>query len=176
MPVLVQQKSDLTMEPGEALGIAAQIAVALAGFAGVVVVFRRGDVHEWSPIDKFRLRSLLANSLLPLGLCMIGLLLLTVKPTLIDVWRQCSGVAFLAFLAFGIAVHTSFRRLDLQQSQRASANLIFYLTAMLGWAATLLQLFNVALLGTFWPFFTGIVIQLVAAMFQFARMILSSPE
>jgi len=27
------------MEPGEALGIAAQIAVALAGFAGVVVVF-----------------------------------------------------------------------------------------------------------------------------------------
>jgi hypothetical protein len=39
------------MEPGEALGIAAQIAVALAGFAGVVVVFRRGAVHEWSDID-----------------------------------------------------------------------------------------------------------------------------
>jgi hypothetical protein len=36
------------MEPGEALGIAAQIAVALAGFAGVVVVFRREAVHEWS--------------------------------------------------------------------------------------------------------------------------------
>jgi hypothetical protein len=34
------------MEPGEALGIAAQIAVALAGFAGVVVVFRREAVHE----------------------------------------------------------------------------------------------------------------------------------
>jgi hypothetical protein len=29
------------MEPGEALGIAAPIAVALSGFAGVVVVFRR---------------------------------------------------------------------------------------------------------------------------------------
>jgi hypothetical protein len=28
-----------TMEPGEALSTAAQIAVALAGFAGVVVVF-----------------------------------------------------------------------------------------------------------------------------------------
>ena|SRR5436853_1838789 len=68
------------MEPGEALGIAAQIAVALAGFAGVVVVFRRESIHEWSLIDKFRLRLLLSNSILPLGLCMIGLLLLTIKP------------------------------------------------------------------------------------------------
>jgi hypothetical protein len=68
------------MEPGEALGIAAQIAVALAGFAGVVVVFRRGAVHEWSDIDKLRLRLLLATSILPLGLSMLGLLLLTVEP------------------------------------------------------------------------------------------------
>src|SRR4026208_201881 len=32
---------------------AAQIAVTLAGFGGVVVVFRRESVHEWSPIDEF---------------------------------------------------------------------------------------------------------------------------
>jgi hypothetical protein len=68
------------MEPGEALSTAAQIAVALAGFAGVVVVFRRESVHEWSTLDKFRLRLLLANSILPLGLCMIALLFLTIEP------------------------------------------------------------------------------------------------
>jgi hypothetical protein len=34
------------MEPGEALGIAAQVGVALAAFAGVVVVFRRESLHE----------------------------------------------------------------------------------------------------------------------------------
>jgi len=33
------------MEPGEALSIAAQIAVALAGFAGVVVAFRSGPLE-----------------------------------------------------------------------------------------------------------------------------------
>jgi hypothetical protein len=43
-------------------------AVALAGFAGVVVVFRRESVHDWSSVDKFRLRLLFANSILPLGL------------------------------------------------------------------------------------------------------------
>jgi hypothetical protein len=68
------------MEPGEALGIAALIAVASAGFASVVVVFRPEAVHEWTGIDKLPLRLLLANSILPLGLSMLGLLLLTVEP------------------------------------------------------------------------------------------------
>jgi hypothetical protein len=45
-----------------------------------------------------------------------------------------------------------------------------------GTAATLLQLYNASILGTFWPFFTGIVVQLVAAMFQFARIILVPPK
>ena len=75
------------MEPGEALSTAAQIAVALAGFAGVVVAFRRESVHEWSTLDKFRLRLLLANSILPLGLCTIALVFLTIEPALTGVWR-----------------------------------------------------------------------------------------
>jgi len=164
------------MEPSEALSTASQIAVALAGFAGVVVVFRREAIHDWSALDKFRLRLLLANSVLPLGLCMMALLLLTVEPALTSVWRWCSGVAFVVFLAFGITVNISSRRLHLRQLQDASANFIFHLFATLGWGAILLQLCNVALLGAFWPFFTGIVVQLIGAMFQFARMILQPPE
>jgi hypothetical protein len=34
------------MEPSEALATGAQIAVALAGFAGVVVAFRSSSLHE----------------------------------------------------------------------------------------------------------------------------------
>jgi drug/metabolite transporter (DMT)-like permease len=52
------------MEPGEALSAAAQIAVALAGFAGVVVAFRSKALHDWSPVDKLRLSNLLGNSLI----------------------------------------------------------------------------------------------------------------
>ena len=109
------------MEPGEALSIAAQIAVALAGFAGVVVVFRRESVHEWSSADKLRLRLLLANSILPLGLCMIGLLLLTIKPMPPGIWRWCSGFAFVVSLLFAITMTKTFRRLDLRQIQRERA-------------------------------------------------------
>jgi len=109
------------MEPGEALSTAAQIAVALAGFAGVVVVFRRESVHDWSPIDKFRLRLLLTNSILPLALCVIGLLLLTVKPAPAGIWRWCSAVAVIILLAFAITTSRAFRRLGPIQLQRTLA-------------------------------------------------------
>ena len=165
------------MEPSEALGIAAQIAVALAGFAGVVVVFRREAVHEWTGIDKLRLRLLLANSILPLGLCMLGLLLLTIKPAPPGIWRWCSGIALVANLWFVTGIGKTFRRLDLRNLQRErSSRFIFYLFGAFGTASVVLQLYNIALLAAFWPFFAGVVYQLITAMAHFARMILLLPE
>lgn len=165
------------MEPGEALGIAAQIAVALAGFAGVVVVFRREAVHEWSGIDKLRLRFLLVNSILPLVVSMVGLLLLTIRPLPPGTWRWCSGIFLVATVVFVTATTKMFRRLNLPNAQRDRVTrLIFFLFGVFGVAAMILQLYNIALLDAFWPFFAGIVYQLVTAMAQFARMILLLPE
>jgi len=164
------------MEPSEALSTAAQIAVALAGFAGVVVVFRRESVHDWSLIDKFRLRLLLMNSVLPLALSMLGLLFLTIKPPPVNIWKWCSALAFVVFVLFAVTSMTTFRRLDLRglQSYGRATHVVFYLFGILGTAAIVLQLYNVIALGVFWPFFTGIVFQLTAAMFQFLRIILGS--
>ena len=67
------------MEPGEALTTAAQIAVALAGFAGVVVAFRSKSLHEWSPREQFRVWLLLGNALVPLFDCLFGMLLLAIN-------------------------------------------------------------------------------------------------
>jgi len=121
------------VEPGEALSTAAQVAVALAGFAGVVVVFRSGSVHEWSPINKLRLRLLLSNSILPLLLCMIGLLLLTIRPAPAGTWRWCSGFAFVMFLLFAVTMTNIFRRLDLPQIPREHATrFVFYLFGSAG--------------------------------------------
>ena len=165
------------MEPGEALGIAAQIAVTLAGFAGVVVVFRRESIHEWSPADKLRLRLLLTNSILPLVFCMTGILLLTIRPLPTGIWRWCSGFALVVSVLFAIPMTKMFRRLDLRQIQTGRVTrLVFYLFGTLGIAANLLQLYNAAVLGAFWPFFCGIVVQLLTGTFQFARMILLRPE
>jgi hypothetical protein len=52
----------------------------------------------------------------------------------------------------------------------------FYLFGILGTGAVLLQFYNIAILNAFWPFFTGIVVHLLAAMFQFTRIILLPAE
>ena len=71
----------------------------------------------------------------------------------------------------------TFRRLNLQNPQRKRiTRFVFYLFGGFGTAALLLQLYNIASLAAFWPFFAGIVYQLVSAMAQFARMILLLPE
>jgi hypothetical protein len=51
------------MEPSAALSTSAQIAVAIAGFASVVVVVRNESVSNWGPVEKFWLRLLLVNSI-----------------------------------------------------------------------------------------------------------------
>jgi hypothetical protein len=127
--------------------------------------------------DKFRLRLLLTNSILPLALCVIGLLLLTVRPAPAGIWRWCSGAAVVILLPFALSTSKTFRKLDPQQLQSALATgFAFYLLGLLGTDAVLLQFFNIAILNAFWPFFTGIVVHLLAAMFQFARIILLPPE
>jgi hypothetical protein len=132
------------------------MAVALAGFTGVVV-FRRDSVHAWSAIDKASLRLLMTNSILPLALCVIGLLLLTVKPAPAGIWRWCSGAAVVIVLPFAIMTSRTFRGFDPQQLQGALATgFAFYLFAFVGTGAMLLQFFNIAILNAFWPFFTGI--------------------
>jgi hypothetical protein len=167
------------MEPSEALSTAAQIAVALAGFAGVVVVFRRQSVHEWSPADKFRLRLLLMNSVLPLALCMLGLLFLTIKPLPVGIWKWCSGFAFVILVIFAVTSTKIFRRLDSRQvvqSYGRATRFMFYLFGILGTAVAILQVYNAAFLGAFSLFFSVIVFQLTGAMFQFIRIILMPPE
>ena len=129
-------------------------------------------------MDKFRLRLLLMNSVLPLALCMLGLLFLTIKPLPADIWKWCSGFAFVILVLFAVTSMTIFHRLHLPQLQSygRATHLVFNLFGILGTAVMLLQLYNAAVLGAFWPFFTGIVFQLTGAMFQFMRIILMPSE
>lgn len=163
------------MEPNEALGIAAQVAVALAGFAGVVVVFRPQSLHQWSAIDWFRLRLLLHNSICPLAYALFGMLLLTMRPMPLWIWRECSLFGLLFQLPGAIIAFRGSRKLGSAQFTSASKAL-FYALGMLGLASLVLQVINIVKLNLFWPFFLSIFMHLLAAMLQFARMVLLLPE
>jgi hypothetical protein len=159
------------MQPSEALSTAAQIAVALAGFAGIVVAFRSGSVHEWDTVDKFRLRLLLNNSVLPLSLSLFAMLLLTVEQAPPWIWRACSALALALTLPFAIQTTRGAGSLPEYRNQGAT-RAIYVLFGALGTGALILQAINLAVLNAFWAFFVTIFVHLVAAAFQFVRMIL----
>ena len=144
------------MEPGEALGLAAQVAVTLAGFAGVVVVFRPASVHQWSSLDRFRLRLLLSNSILPLAYSVIAIFLLTIKPPPESTWRWCSG-ALICQIPFAIFNFKAARGLTQTEFKGVSRMLFF-------------PLFGIGIMTI--SFFAGIVVHLITAMLQFMRLVL----
>ena len=160
------------MQPSEALSASAQVAVTLAGFAGVVVAFRNRSVHEWSKIDKFRLQILLTNSAVPFVLSILAMVLLSTSLDLQTVWRLCSLFTFVIVVAIANRFREAYRQLSREEFKASGAKtLIFYTGSLLGIAATLLQLYNVITLQTFWPFFAAITTLLALAMIQFVLLV-----
>ena len=165
------------MQPNEALSVAAQIAVALAGFAGVVVAFCSRSLHDWSPVDKFRLWLLLGNALLPLFASLFGMLLLTINPTPPSIWRSSSGFSLFFFFAF--AFLTRRRQAELGPvviKEMGAFRYIFYLLGAMATAIGVLQAYNALKSGVFWIFYAAITFQLAVGAVQFARMILLPPH
>lgn len=162
------------MEPTTALSVSAQIAVAIAGFAGVVAAFRNDAVHDWGQVEKFWLRLLLVNSILPFVFSMVGLFLLSVTDDSPTIWRWCSGLVTLFLIPFAIVIIRTLAGFAPGQLEAAGGTkLTSYALITILTAVCLLQLFNVATLGALWPFFGAIVAQLLGAMYQFVRLVLS---
>lgn len=161
------------MEPSAALSTSAQIAVAIAGFAGVVAAFRNESMHDWGRIEKFWLRLLLVNSILPLSFSMVGLLLLAVTPESPAIWQWCSGFAALVLLPYTVMIIRNVVGFAPGQLEAAGGTrFTSYTLCTLLVAVCLLQLLNVAALAVFWPFFGASVALLLGAMYQFVRLVL----
>jgi|SRR5215471_6580739 len=164
------------MPPGDALGIVAQISVALVGFTGVVVAFAARASHQWSRADRFRLQMLLTTSVMPLVFSLVGLSLLAMDLPPPLAFAIGSGVAgVLGFVSGGLIVR-AFVRLPRGELEQAGANrLLFHVTGVPQLAITLLQFYNAFALRAFWPFMLMIVATMLICVLQFVRLVLYSP-
>ena len=164
------------IEPAAALSTAAQIAVTLAGFAGVVVVFGRRSFDEWSRVDRFRLQLLLTTSAHALALCMGSMLLLATGLSEPLVWAWSSGVTLASFVPIGAIGLRTFRSFPRDELQAAAASKVsFYGVSVIALASALLQIYNVLTARAFWPFFSLVVVAILASTLQFVRMVLTRP-
>jgi hypothetical protein len=163
------------MQPSEALSASAQIAVTLAGFAGVVVAFRNRSMHEWTKIDKFRLRILLTNSAIPFAVSIIAMVLSSTTLDAARVWQLCSIITFVMIVNIAQVVSRGYRRFSREEFAAAGGSRIaFFSSSVVGIAVTLLQLYNAIALKMFWPFFAAIATLLVLAMLQFILLVLAT--
>jgi len=85
-----------------ALGSVIEVAIALAGFSGIVAAVGRRGAGHWSPVDQLLLRVLLTAAGAALAFAFLPFLLIDViDPSL--VWRICSGLH--ATFVFGILLY-----------------------------------------------------------------------
>ncbi len=161
------------MDPGEALSAAAQVAITLAGFTGIVAAFGARGSGQWTALDRFRLRLMLASSGYPTVMALAGLLFLnTTLPAAVS-WRILSGLAAVMLIGVNLLNAPLFRQFvsgALGEASRGS-RWTFLISGVLGNATLVLLAVNAVWLSAFWPFFLAIIVGICLAMVQFVRLI-----
>jgi hypothetical protein len=151
--------------PSEVLLIGiATLGVTLAGFAGVVAVFRQDDT--WTDVHAFRLRVLVRNSL---GVMFMALLPLVFFAGFNDE-RAALGAASGSSAIWMLLTVVQLQRQWLRSGGvfRSPANLTSSSLAIL---ATVLFALNAISLDRPWPYITALCLVLLTAALAFQRMI-----
>jgi hypothetical protein len=161
----------LTLDIAGVLVGLTEIAVALAGFTGVVVVFGSHSAGSWLPGDRLRLGFLLEASLTAGGFALLALVLYSSIQNARVAWGLVSGLWALYMVYSLYGSHRRIREnLEHHQDIDITANhIVFALFSSL----IVLQLINVVLWREFAPVLAALVLNLVGAAMQFARLIRS---
>lgn len=161
------------MDPDRYFIATAQISLAIAGFAGIVAAYRNESIHELLEVERFWLRLLLLNAILPFIFSLAGIFFLATGPYSINGWRVLSGLAALGLVPYAVMILQrlrSFRPGTLRSA--GSGPLSSYALVSVLIAICLLQVWNAAVGSAFWPFFAAILSLIVGAIFQFVRLVL----
>ena len=160
------------MDFSEVLVGLAEIAVALAGFTGIVVVFGSRSVGSWLPGDRLRLGFLLEASLTAGGFALLALVLYSSIQSAGHAWATVSVLWSLYML---YSLYTSRQRIgkDLEQHHdidKTANRIVFVLFS----ALIVAQLVNALWWREFAPVLAALVLNLAGAAMQFARLIRSA--
>lgn len=153
------------------IGIA-EIAVALAGFTGIVVAFGSRSQGAWHPGDRLRLVFLLEASLTAAAFALLALLAVFSGISEPLAWSLLSGL-WAAYMVWSLWM--SRRRINLNQDEHGDVDKVANrLTGLLFALLILLQVANVLWWQQFYLFLAAILLNLAGAAMQFARLIRSA--
>jgi hypothetical protein len=148
---------------------AIEVAIAIAGFSGIVAVFGR-DTGDWSNADRLLLRMLLTASASASIFSFLPFVLLEAGIDQTLCWKSASG-ALIAW-TFGVAIYRyrQLKKVGVSAPEMWSSRSI----SLLGVVTILLQILNVAAYGEAWMYLIGVLFQLAVAFGTFVRLLLAS--
>jgi hypothetical protein len=152
----------------------AEVAVALAGFSGVVVVLGRPSLSDWTPVDVLRLQVLLGVSLGAVILALLPLAFHHVGLTHALVIGLSSSLMGGYILIAGVLFQRSIRGLSPESRQSVSGGLTGVLSAiwLLVFVVIVLNAIGIVFQHEFGVYFFSLLWFLVVAAVQFARIML----
>ena len=153
----------------------AQVAIGLAGFSAILVALS-GKPHQWTPVDAFRIRNILAFSFQSVFLSLVPFVLAFFSLPEPTVWKVSLLILALATLAGVLLVlHGVYR---LSPAERAVLNALVVSTVI----AVLCVMAAVELLAAFAifrppsaVFFLGLVVLLGISTVLMARFLFARP-
>ena len=154
------------------IGIA-EIAVALAGFTGIVVAFGSRSLGSWHPGDRLRLSFLLESSLTAGGFALLTLLLVQVFEVESAITWMIGSALWALFMPWSLwSSHVRIQQnLELHGDiDTVSNRLVFFVFLLL----IVIQLANVVYFWQFSPLLAAMCFNLAGSAMQFARLIRSA--
>ena len=162
------------MEGENVLQTVAEVAVAFAGFTGVVLAFGRRSDRAWSPMDIYRFRVLLGASLQTLLLSLIPLLLYHSGASERTTWAASS---FLVCILLIVILTNDLRYLAPIRDQMARADRILGVIVSVGFAcvfaAQVANVFGVFGSRAFAAYLGALIYYLTMASLMFLRLLSS---
>ncbi len=149
-----------------------EIAVALAGFTGVVVVFGSRSAGSWLPGDRLRMGFMLEASLTAGGFALLTLVLFSSLQNAGDTWAVASGL-WAIYMVYSLYKSRRQIRENLEHHHdidKTANRIVFALFSML----IALQIINVVIWREFAPLLAALVLNIAGSAMQFARLIRSA--
>ena len=159
------------MEGSDALGLIAEVGIAIAGFAGVVAALRApgGRIR---PYAAFRIGVLIGLSASAVLLSMLPSTLHFAGVSGESIWRLSSSVMVLLILAILLGSIRMVARLT-RAGEEGPPGLRFFAPFIVSTYASIvaLQVANVAFLQQLWPFHLGLLLMTALSLVVFAYIL-----
>ena len=160
-------------DPQATLAIFAEVAVALAGFSGIVIAFGRRATRALTALEQRRLSNLFMLSGLVLVVSLLNLSLLHLAALeQRHLWMGCSALIFVIVSPWLLIDTIRLRRLEAAERDEVKL-LILVPFNTVGIAVLALQLFNLFSLQAPWPVFLALVVAIGGAFQQFILLVRS---